>query len=36
VRTTALSNHRQTLAVLGYLKSDASAFDDACRSPGAC
>jgi len=27
VRTTALSNHRQTLAVLGYLKSDASAFE---------
>jgi leucyl aminopeptidase len=27
VRTTALSNHRQTLAVLGYLKDDASAFE---------
>ena len=27
VRTTALSNPRQTLAVLGYLKSDASAFE---------
>jgi len=27
VRTTVLSNHRQTLAVLGYLKDDASAFE---------
>ena len=27
VRTTLLSNHRQTLAVLGYLKDDASAFE---------
>jgi len=32
---TALSNHRQTLAVLGYLKSDASAFERL-SSPGAC
>ena len=27
VRTTLLSNHRQTLAVLGYLRDDASAFE---------
>ena len=27
VRTTVLSNHRQTLAVPGYLKDDASAFE---------
>jgi leucyl aminopeptidase len=27
VRTTVLSNRHQTLAVLGYLKSDASAFE---------
>ncbi len=27
VRTTTLSNRRQTLAVLGYIKSDASAFE---------
>lgn len=27
VRTTVLSNRRQTLAVLGYLSSDASAFE---------
>jgi leucyl aminopeptidase len=27
VRSTALTNNRQTLAVLGYLKADASAFE---------
>ena len=27
VRTSALTNHRHTLAVLGYMRSDASAFE---------
>jgi hypothetical protein len=46
VRTTTLSNHRQTLASLGYVRADASVFERlslagrmlkeaAARSPGA-